>query len=121
MSSDPIPCLALGKDRRLAETVAARLRPHNFVVNAAIDGSLFSAENLKTVILALLPRPKVLVIGGGYSDEEASVARQMWDEYTTKYGVDNAVVVRVVPGILQSSGRDGLADWILGELKKSFH
>src|SRR5271155_4146620 len=68
MSSAPIPCVAMGKDRQHAEGVASHLAQHNFSVVAVLDESLFSPANVGIISRALLPWPKVLLIGGAFSD-----------------------------------------------------
>ena len=124
MSSISIPCITLGKHRHIAETIAenvsSRLTAHNFSVNAILDEDSFSPANIAVISRALAPRPKVLIIGGGFSDEQAEGAIEAWDEYVKEVGVEGTAVIRVTPGTLQKVGAAGIVDWLVEELKVKF-
>jgi hypothetical protein len=116
----PVPCVILGKDRSVTEAVASQLLPHDFSVNASLYEAIYSTENFRILVRALLPRPKALIIGGGFSEEEAKPAREVWEEYVKEFGVNDAVLVRYRPGPLGQGGPKAAADWIIGELEKAF-
>jgi len=120
MSSTPIPCLTLGKSRLLAEDVASRLIHHNFSVVAILDETSFSPANVGIVSRALFPRPKALIIGGGFSDEEAESGIKAWEDYVKEVGVEGTAVIRVGPTTMREIGPAGVTDWLIGELKSKF-
>src|SRR5271169_4489787 len=117
MSSISIPCVTLGKQRHIVESIAeivsSRLTTHNFSVNAILDEHSFSPTNVGIISRALAPRPKALIIGGGFSDEEAEGAIKAWEEYVKEVGVEGTAVIRVSPGTLQKVGPAGVADWVV--------
>jgi hypothetical protein len=104
----------------LAEGVASHLTQHNFSVVAVLDEASFSPANVGIVSRALLPRPKVLLIGGLFSDEEAESGIKAWEEYVKEVGVGDTAVIRVGPTLMQEVGPPGVTDWIVGELKRKF-
>jgi hypothetical protein len=120
MSSTPIPCLTLGKFRHIAEGISSRLTPHNFSVTAILDENSFSPANVGIVSRALFPRPKALIIGGGFSDDETKAATKAWEEYVKEVGAEGTAVVRVSPGTLEKVGPAGVADYVIEELKSKF-
>jgi hypothetical protein len=120
MSSIPISCLVLGKFRHIAEGISSSLPTTDFSVAAILDEHSFSPANVGIVSRALVPRPKALIIGGGFSDEEAQAATKAWEEYVKEVGAEGTAVVRVSPGTLEKSGPTGVADYVLEELESKF-
>ena len=110
----------MGKLRQHGEGVASRLAQHNFSVVAFLDETLFSPANVGIISRALFPRPKVLIIGGNFSDEEAESGIKAWEEYVKEVGVGDTAVIRVGPSLMQEVGPTGVADWIIGELQRKF-
>ncbi len=76
-----------------------------------------SPAELRAALDAAKERPRGLLIGGGFSDEEAAegeAAFRAWDPSAT------LVVVRVTPGTVEKVGPAGVAGWIKGELDARF-
>ena len=61
-----------------------------------------------------------MIIGGGFSDDEAQAATKAWGEYVKEVGVEGTAVVRVSPGTLEKVGPAGVTDYVLEELKTKF-
>jgi hypothetical protein len=110
----------MGKSRQHAEGVASNLAQHNFSVLAFLDETMFSPANVGIISRALFPRPKVFLIGGNFSDEEAESGIKAWEEYVKELGVGDTTVIRVGPKLMQEVGPAGVGDWIVGELKRKY-
>lgn len=66
------------------------------------------------------PRPRAILIGGGYTDEEADRAQAVFDEYTKEAGISNGKLIRVVPGVVEKVGSTGVGDWVYEQLQGHF-
>lgn len=120
MSSPSIPCVVLGKHRHIAESIAAQVGKHDYSVNAIFDEDNYSAANLDTVIRILHPRPQVLVIGGGFSDEEVEDGIEVWKKYVKDIGVSQTAIARIPVGSLEKLGPQGIFSWTIEELDKTY-
>ena len=121
MTSPPtIPCLTLGKHRPIAQTIAGVLAPHGFSVNGILDIDPYTSAELAVALRVLEPRPQALLIGGGYTDEEAKQAQTVFDEYKKEVSLEKGTVVRVGPGVLNKVGREGVGKWIIEQLEEYF-
>lgn len=85
-----------------------------------LDEESFSGASLDVVLRALHPRPKALIIGGGFSDEEIAPGQKVWEQYVKDVGITDAALVRVLPGTIEKVGKGGVAEWIVGEMRKAF-
>ncbi|KAK3174102.1 hypothetical protein OEA41_001346 [Lepraria neglecta] len=81
-----IPILTLGRHRPIAQTIAAVLAPHGFSVNGILDIDPYTSKELAGGLRVLEPRPQALLIGGGYTDQEAGQAEIVFDEYKKDVG-----------------------------------
>ena len=115
-----IPILTLGKHRPIGQTIATVLAPHGFSVNGILDIDPYTSKELAGALRVLEPRPQALLIGGGYTDQEAGQAELVFDEYKKDVGLEKGTVVRVGPGVLDKVGREGVGVWIVGELEAYF-
>ena len=115
-----IPCVTIGRHRDIARNVASFLAPHGFSVNGILSIHTWSDSELALVLRVLEPRPQALLIGGGYTDEEAEKAQAVFDEYTKEMDISNGKLVRVASGVVEKVGPKGVAGWILEELQGHF-
>ena len=115
-----VPCLTIGHHRDITRSVASVLTPHGFSVNGILSISPWSDPELTLALRVLEPRPQVLLLGGGYSDEDAEKAQAVFDEYTKEMDIPNGKLVRVAPGVVQKVGAKGVAGWILEQLQGHF-
>lgn len=120
MASTSIYVLTLGKHRPIALTIAGVLAPHNYHVSGILSSQTYSSSELALALRVLNPLPRVLLVGGGYTDEEADQAKEVFKEYAKEVEVADGTVVRVGPGVLDKVGRDGVGKWIVGELDEWF-
>jgi hypothetical protein len=120
MSSQLIHCVALGKYRTVAESIAEALIKHNYALQALLDEDIYTPESLDVVLRALVPRPKALILGGNFSDEQVAPGIKVWEKYVQDVGGSGTVLVRVSPGTLERIGKEGLSDWIIQELDKTY-
>ena len=115
-----VPCLTLGRHREIAKNVADFLAPHGFSVNGILSMNKWSPSDLAVALRVLEPSPQALLIGGGYSDEEAANARAAFDAYMKELDIPNGKVVRVDPGVIDKVGPKGVAAWVLEQLQAHF-
>ena len=80
----------------------------------------WSDSELAVALRVLEPQPQALLIGGGYTDEEADKAQAVFDEYTKETGISNGKLVRVAPGVVEKVGPKGVAGWVLEQLQGHF-
>ena len=80
----------------------------------------WSDSELASALRVLEPRPQVLLLGGGYADEDAGKAQAVFDEYTKEMDIPNGKLVRVAPGVVEKVGPKGVAGWILEQLQGHF-
>ena len=121
MASLPtIPCLTIGRHRDIARNVASVLAPHGFSVNGILSMHTWSDSELALALRVLEPPPQALLIGGGYTDEDADKAQAVFDEYTKEMGISNGRLVRVEPGVVERVGPKGVAGWVLEQLQGHF-
>lgn len=112
-----IPILALGKHRDIAKAIGNVLVAQGFPINGILTTQLCSSASLALALRVLEPRPQALLIGGGYSDAEAADAHAVFYEYANEVGMLEGTVVVVRHGVAM---RDGVAMWVIGELKAHF-
>jgi hypothetical protein len=120
MSSEVIHCVALGKYRAVAESIAQPLFKHNYAVQALLDEDSYTPESLDVVLRTLVPRPKALILGGNFSDEQVAPGIKVWEKYVNDVGGSGTALVRVPPGTLEKVGKEGLSEWIIKELDKIY-
>ena len=121
MASLPtVPCLTIGRHRDIARSVASVLAPHGFSVNGILSMNTWSDSELALVLRVLEPRPQALLLGGGYTDEDAQKAQAVFDEYTKEMDIPNGKLVRVAPGVVEKIGPKGVAGWVLEQLQGHF-
>ena len=121
MASLPtVPCLTIGRHRDIARSVASVLAPHGFSVNGILSMNTWSDSELALVLRVLEPRPQALLLGGGYTDEDAEKAQAVFDEYTKEMDIPNGKLIRVAPGGVQTVGPTGVAGWVLEQLQGHF-
>ena len=116
-SQPPTPILALGKHRAIAKAIGDVLVAHGFPMNGILITQPYSSASLALALRVLEPRPQALLIGGGYSDDEVADAHAVFDQYADEVGVFDGTVVVVRQGVSMS---DGVATWVVGELKTHF-
>ena len=80
----------------------------------------WSDSELAVALRVLEPQPQALLIGGGYTDEDAYKAQAVFDEYTKYTGISNGKLVRVAPGVVEKVGPKGVAGWVLEQLQGHF-
>ena len=115
-----VPCLTIGHHRDIARSVASVLAPHGFSVNGILSMNPWSDSELASALRILEPRPQVLLLGGGYADEDAEKAQAVFDEYIKEMDIPNGKLVRVAPGVVEKVGPKGVAGWILEQLQGHF-
>ena len=80
----------------------------------------WSDSELALVLRVLEPRPQALLLGGGYTDEDAEKAQAVFDEYTKETDIPNGKLVRVASGVVEKVGPKGVAGWVLEQLQEHF-
>ena len=116
-SPSPIPILALSKHRDIAKAIGNVLAAHAFTVNGILTTQPYSSAALALALRVLEPRPQALLIGGSYTDAEVADAQAVFHAYTEEVGIFEGTVVAVRQDVVR---RDGVAMWVVGELKAHF-
>lgn len=107
----PPTALALGRLKPLAMQIGAQVRTS---VNFA--GILTPPVSSPITFMALRliePPPQVLIVGGAFSDQDASDAQGVFGEFQKEIGVlEKGLTLRVPPELMPAKGIEGVAGWI---------
>lgn len=120
MSLAQIPVLTMGKHREMATRIGKMLAPHGYLVNGVICSPQYNNEELALALRVPEPRPQALMVGGGYTDEEAKQARDVFESYQKEVGFSTGTFVRVDPGALNAKGPDAIGKYCVEQLNATF-
>ena len=81
MSLTQIPVMTMGKRRDLATRIGKLLLSHGYLNNGVISLPQYDNADLALALRVPEPRPQALMVGGGYTDEEAEQARGVFEAY----------------------------------------
>ena len=81
---------------------------------------LFSTTDLSLALKVLEPRPQVVLVGRGYSEEVTDEVRKVFKDYVNDIGVDKGTVIKITSKVFDEVGKDGIPKWVLGQLKEYF-
>ncbi len=117
-----IPVLALGKDRDIVRTIASLLAARGFSINGIISSSEYTSDEVDLAMRVLEPRPKALLVFGGYTDGEMGQARRDFVDSLkdSKLQQGEGTVVIVGQDLADGGRREGAGEWIVQELRKLF-
>lgn len=84
---EPVPVIMLGSNPQIAEAISQGISKTANVI--AITPEI---EDLKVLLQRLRPRPKGILIGGAFTDEQAALAKELGNSFGA------TTFVRVTPG-----------------------
>ena len=78
----------------------------------------YSSRDLALTLRVLEPRPLAVIMGRGYSEEEADDARAVFKEYMNETGVSDRTVVKISQKVFDEVGKDGISSWVQNKLEE---
>ncbi|KAI4944792.1 hypothetical protein J4E91_008479 [Alternaria rosae] len=118
--AQPISILSISQNRAVVRTIHDYVKPHGYVVAGILESDPFSAKELALALRVLEPAPQVVVIGRGYSGEEATESRKVYNEFAKSVGVKDGIVIKITDEIFDEVGKEGIPAWVLKELQAHF-
>lgn len=64
--------------------------------------------------------PLAVIMGRGYSAEEAEKARTVFRNYMKETGVEDGTVVKISQKVFDEVGKDGISSWVQKQLEAHF-
>ena len=120
MAAPIIPILTLSQNREIARNIAKAIAPRNFSVNGILEMDPYSSRDLGLTLRVLEPRPLAVIMGRGYSDEEAEQAQTVFKDYMNETGVEDGTVVKISQKVFDEVGKDGISSWVQKQLEAQF-
>ncbi|KAJ3577130.1 hypothetical protein NPX13_g3437 [Xylaria arbuscula] len=102
--------------RAIHENIA----PHGFTIGGILESDPFSSSELTLALKVLEPRPQVILVGRGYSEDETSTARQVLINYMADVGIEKGTVVKITSEVFDEVGKEGVPGWVLKQLEGFF-
>lgn len=99
--SEIVPIVALGVYRHVALKMDAVFALTRYRMTAVLDltsepaTTQYTPQNLRVVLHALNPKPKVFITGGSISQEMAASAIGVFEDYMASESLDNTLVINV--------------------------
>lgn len=115
-----IPILSLSQNRKIALDIAKAIAPHNFSVNGIFAMDPYSSRDLALTLRVLELRPRAVIMGRGYTEEEAEQARTVIKEYMNETGVSDGTLIKISQKVFDEVGSGGIASWVQKQLEAHF-
>ncbi|WVO15480.1 hypothetical protein L204_103138 [Cryptococcus depauperatus] len=112
-----ISILSLSQNRIAARSIHDHIQPHGFVISGVLESDPFSAKDLALALKVLEPRPQAVVVGRGYSEEEADQVRRVFVEYAHDVDI-TGTVIKISDEVFERVGKEGIPSWVLEQLQK---
>ena len=120
MANPIIPILTLSQNREMARNIAKSIATCNFSVNGILEMDPYSSRDLALTLRVLEPRPLAVIMGRGYTEEEAEKARTVFKDYMNETGTEKGTVVKISQKVFDEVGKDGVSSWVLKQLEVQF-
>lgn len=115
-----ISVLSLSQNREFVRSIHAHIEPHGYGIGGILESDPLSVHDLGVALRVLEPRPRAIVVGRGYSEEEADEVRKAFTEYHKDVDLDAGVVIKITDEIFDKVGKEGIARWVLQQLQHHF-
>ncbi|KAK4057634.1 hypothetical protein OIO90_001281 [Microbotryomycetes sp. JL221] len=103
-----LPTILVTSDVSKGDMIGYKLAPTlRMVANVS---PVFNASSLKIALKTIEPRAKVVLVGGGISDEDANQAKQVWEQRDED--CQDCLFIRVPMGMLEQEGLDKVINWV---------
>ncbi|KAJ8110869.1 hypothetical protein ONZ43_g5762 [Nemania bipapillata] len=104
----PISVLSLSQNRTFVRAIHEHIEPRGFAIGNILESSPFSSNELTLALKVLEPRPQVVLVGRGYSEDETSIARQVFADYAADVGIEKGTVIKITSEVFNEVGKDGV-------------
>ncbi|EUC40778.1 hypothetical protein COCMIDRAFT_107890 [Bipolaris oryzae ATCC 44560] len=118
--AQPISILSISQNRAVVRTIHDYVKSHGYVIAGILESDPFSADDFSLALRILEPAPRAVVIGRGYSGEEATESRKIYSEFAKSVGVKDGIVIKITDEVCDKVGREGIPAWVLKELQTHF-
>ncbi|KAJ4309915.1 hypothetical protein N0V84_011239 [Fusarium piperis] len=115
-----ISVLSLSQNRAVVRSIHAHIEPHGYGIGGILESDPLSVHDLGVALRVLEPRPKAIVVGRGYTEEEASEVRKAFAEYHKDVGLDAGIVIKITDEVFDKVGKEGVPKWVLEQLQGYF-
>ncbi|KAI0874254.1 hypothetical protein GGS24DRAFT_353017 [Hypoxylon argillaceum] len=115
-----ISVLSLSQNRSVVRAIHDHISPHIFTINGILESDPFEPSELALALRVVEPRPQVVLVGRGYSEEETSSVRQIFSQYMTEVGIEKGTVIKITSQVFEEVGKEGVPEWVLGQLESFF-
>ncbi|KAF4468526.1 hypothetical protein FALBO_4581 [Fusarium albosuccineum] len=119
-SGNRISVLSLSQNRAVVRTIDDHITPHGYGIGGVLEADPFSAHDLAVALRVLEPRPRAVVVGRGYTEEEADEVRKAFAEYSKDVGLDAGTVIKITDEVFDKVGKEGVPKWVLEQLQDYF-
>lgn len=116
----PVSIVSLSQNRIVVRAIHGHITPHGYNIGGVLESDPFSTNDLALALRVLEPRPRAVVVGRGYSDDEASQVREIFAEYTKEVGNEDGTVIKITDKVFGEVGKDGVPKWVLQQLQDYF-
>lgn len=117
---DPISILSLSQNRAVVRTIDDHVKVHGYVIGGILESDPFSEQDLSLALRVLEPAPRAIVIGRGYSEEEATMSRKVFNEFAESAGIKDGIVIKISDEVFDAVGKEGIPAWVLSRLQDHF-
>ncbi|KAM5341393.1 hypothetical protein ACJ41O_014424 [Fusarium nematophilum] len=109
----PISVLSLSQNRAVVRSIDDHITPHGYGIGGILESDPFSTHDLAVALRVLEPRPRAVVVGRGYTEEEADEVPKAFAEYSKDVGLDTGVVViKITDEVFDKVGKEGVPKWV---------
>ncbi|KAI4860122.1 hypothetical protein F4820DRAFT_437836 [Hypoxylon rubiginosum] len=115
-----ISILSLSQNRMVIRAVHAEIQPHGFAIGGILESDPFSPKDLALALKILEPRPQAMLVGRGYSEEEAEVVRIIFAQFKQNVSLDDGIVIKITNKVFDEVGKEGVPKWVLHQLQDHF-
>ncbi|KAI1133609.1 hypothetical protein F5Y10DRAFT_259932 [Nemania abortiva] len=117
-----ISVLSLSQNRTVVRAIHDHISPHGFNICGILESNPFSTSELALALRVIEPRPQVLLVGRGYSEEETSSAREVFSQYMAHVGIEEGkgTLIKITSQVFEEVGKEGVPQWVLGQLESFF-
>ncbi|KAH7310737.1 hypothetical protein B0I35DRAFT_482026 [Stachybotrys elegans] len=116
----PISILSLSQNRSVVRLIGDYIHSYGYTIGGILEASPFSTSDLALALRLLEPRPQVVLVGKGYSEDVTDQVRDVFSQYAREVGTKDGAVIKISAKVFDEVGKDGIPKWVLGQLQSSF-
>ncbi|KAI0474232.1 hypothetical protein F4859DRAFT_521957 [Xylaria cf. heliscus] len=104
----PISVLSLSQNRTVVRAIHDHIVPRGFTIGGILESNPFSSNELTLALKLLEPRPQVILVGRGYTEDETSLVRQVFANYMADVGIEKGTVIKITSKVFNEVKKDGV-------------